>query len=91
MNYKEKKVKSTQIYVYRRKKCKYIFKPYIFVYMHVCIYTYVPSIFVALVSNNDFSRSSKIWVPFRINETISKAITIYCYKCITNMCLLQYT
>lgn len=59
--------------------------------MHVytSTYTYVPSFLVALVSNSYFSQSSKVCIPFRTNQTISKAIGIYSYKCITNMCLLQ--
>lgn len=45
------------------------------------VHMYVTSFPRALVSNNGLSQSSQTWTSFKINERISKATAIYCYKC----------
>lgn len=66
--------------------CKYIFFNLITLYRCMFVHIYVTSFPGALVSNNDLSQSSQTWTSFKINERISKAIAIYCYKSITNIC-----
>lgn len=61
--------------------CKYIFFNLTTLYICMFVHMYVTSFPRALVSNNGLSQSSQTWTSFKINERISKATAIYCYKC----------